>query len=163
MSGIIRRVGAICLVCAAGCGVIGTTEAVASGESVTAAIHAQDKAIKGSATYQDVQHFHASTVAQAKALIPKFAQLKSTLEHGASVVSGASATGSAQEQGQKDWVDGVREVAAGVGSFETGIKDLVAGNKTAAKTAVVKAEKLIKAGNLLSGKGDKLLGLPTRD
>jgi hypothetical protein len=159
----LKRLGTVCLACAVAGGVIGTTEAAASGMSVTAAIQAQDKAIKDSSTYQDVQHFHATTTAQAKALIPKFAQLKTTLEHGASVVAGASTTSSTQKQGQKDWVDGVREVAGGVGAFETGIKDLVAGNKDSAKAAVLKAEKLIKAGNLLSGKGDKLLGLPTKD
>ncbi len=149
------------LVCAVGVGV--PMDAQASSMSVAAAIKAQDKAIKRSPAYQQLRHFDAKTPAQAKALISKFAALETTVKHAATAVSGASATTSTQKQAQSEWVKGAREEATGIGQLETGVKDLVAGKNSTAKTEVAKAVKTIKAGDVLGAEADKLLGLPSSD
>jgi len=149
---------AVCLLAGATAGA-----AQAATPSVTTAIKAQDKAIKDSAVFKSLKHIKVNTPAQAKALIPKYQALQLKLQHAATVVSKASATGSEQRQGQKDWVGGVRELAHGVGLLDVALKDAVDGNKTAAKTELIKAEKALTAANALGTKGDRLLGLPTKD
>jgi len=139
----------------------GAAGAAQAATSVTAAIKAQDKAVKNSAAFKSLKHVSAGTPAQAKALIPKYKALQVKLDHAATVVSKASATGAKQKQGQKDWVDGVRELAQGIGMLDAALADAVKGNKAAAKSALTKAQKELVAGNNLGAKGDKLLGLPT--
>lgn len=85
------------------------------------------------------------------------------LEHAATVVSQASANGSEQNQGQKDWVGGVSEVAHGIGLLDTALQDAVDGTAAAAKAGLVKPEKALNAGDALGVKGDLLLGLPSGD
>lgn len=137
--------------------------AQAATPSVTAAIKAQDKVVKNSAAFKGLKHVKIGTPAQAKALIPKYKALQLELQHAATVVAAASAKGSTQKQGQADWVGGVREVARGIGLFDTALKDAVNGKAAAAKAELVKAQKALAAGNALGTKGDKLLGLPSSD
>lgn len=137
--------------------------AQAATPSVTTAIKGQDKAVKDSAVFKSLKNVKVNTPAQAKALIPKYKALQLKLEHAATVVSHASATGPNQKTGQTDWVGGVRELARGIGLVDTALKDAVDGNKTAAMAELVKAQKALTAGNALGTKGDKLLGLSTND
>jgi len=137
--------------------------AQAATPSVTTAIKAQDKAVKHSAAFRSLKHIKITTPAQAKAAIPKYRALALKLEHAANVVAGASAKGATQKQGQKDWVEGVREVAHGIGLLDTALTDAVHGKGSAAKAELVKAEKALNAGDAIGTKGDKLLGLSPSD
>jgi hypothetical protein len=137
--------------------------AQANSTNVVTAIKSQDKVIKRSPAYKELQHFDVKTKTQARTLLKSFSALQREADHAASVVAAASTSSARQKSGQRDWVNGMREGARGIGQFETGIKDLLAGKKTDAKQEVVRAEKTLKAGNALGSKGDKLLGLPTRD
>src|SRR5579871_332324 len=149
------------LVCAVGVGV--PMQAQASSKGLVQAIKAQDRVVANSPAYRQLQHFDANTPAQAKALIPKFAALESKIRHAASAVSAASTTTSTQQRAQSDWVTGARQEATGIGEFETGFKDLIAGRKATAKAEVTKGAENIKAGDVLSAKADKLLGLAPGD
>lgn len=145
--------------------IAGITGGVAQAKStnVVTAIKSQDKLIKRSPAYKELQHFDVKTKTQARTLLKSFSALQREADHAASVVAAASTSSARQKSGRRDWVNGMREGARGIGQFDTGIKDLLAGKKTDAKREVVKAEKTLKAGNALGSKGDKLLGLPTRD
>jgi len=151
---------------------LGVSVAVAAGASgiaqakttnVVQAIKTQDKVIKHSHAYKELQHFDATTKTQARTLLKSFSALRRKADHAATVVAAASTSSAQQKQGQRDWVDGVREVARGIGQFDTGIRDLIAGNKAAAKRELRKAERTVKAGNAIGTKGDRLLHLPTSD
>jgi hypothetical protein len=147
-----------CVLAGGGAGV-----AQAATPNVTTAIKAQDKAVKNSAVFKSLKHVKVSTPAQAKALIPKYKALQLKLDHAATVVSKAAATGAQQKQGQKDWVGGVRDLAQGIGFLDVALKDAIDGNGSAAKTELAKAQKALSAGDALGTKGDELLGLPTDD
>lgn len=137
--------------------------AQAATPSVTAAIKAQDKAVKNSAVFRSLKHIKITTPAQAKVAIPKYKALQLKLEHAATVVSAASAKGATQKQGQKDWVEGVREVAHGIGLLDTALTDAVDGKDAAAKAEAIKAQKALNAGDVVGTEGDKLLGLSPSD
>jgi hypothetical protein len=68
-----------------------------------------------------------------------------------------------QRAGQKDWVDGARELAHGFEQLTVALRDVERGDKTAAKREAVTAIKTIKAGDTLGTKGDRLLDLPSND
>jgi len=143
----------------------GASSGVAQAKSanVVTVIKAQDRLIKRSPAYKDLQHFNVNTKTPAKKLVKSFSALKRETDHAATVVAAASTSSARQKRGQRDWVAGMREGARGIGQFDTAIKDLMAGKKAMAKREATKAEKTLKAGNALGSKGDKLLGLPTRD
>ena len=145
--------------------VAGVTGGVAQARStnVVSAIKTQDKLIRRSPAYKDLQHFDVKTKGQAKTLLKSFPALEREADHAATVVAAASTDSVRQRRGQRDWVAGMREGARGIGQFDTAIKDVLAGRKATAKREAIKAEKTIKAGNALGSKGDKLLGLPTSD
>ena len=137
--------------------------AQASGTTVIAAVKAQDKVVKSSAAYRGLKHIKANTPAEARKLVTEFKALQGKVEHAATAVSRASASGPRQKQGQEDWVQGVRELARGLGQLDTGLQDVVNGKTAAAKAALTKAERTLSAANARGSKGDKLLGLPTND
>jgi hypothetical protein len=140
-----------------------TGVAQAASTNVVTAIKTQDRVIKRSPAYKDLQHIDVKTKAQARMLLKSFSTLRREADHAASVVAAASTSGARQKQGQRDWVNGAREFASGLGEFLTGFNDLRAGKTADAKRELLKADKTLKAGNALGSKGDKLLGLPTRD
>jgi hypothetical protein len=135
----------------------GTAEAGAM--SVKTAIKAQDKVVKSSPAFQSLKQIKVNTAAQVTVLIRKDRALEKKLNHAAAVVSAASATGSRQKQGQKDWVNGVRDIAQGLGTLNVALEDAIHGRATAAKTAELKAENKVEAGDALGTRGDKLLGI----
>lgn len=139
-----------------------TTGTAFAGQTVVQAIKAQDRIISASPTYKSLKSFKIDSTTAAKNAIPKYLALQKLFDKAASSVASASATPS-QKTGQKDWVNGVRMGASGIGYLVTELNAVVRGDKTAAKTAATKAVKLLDAGNALGDKGDKLLGLPNND
>lgn len=149
-------VAGLCVVCAAGV-------AQASATTVVSAVKAQDKIVKDSAAYKSLKHVTANTPAAAHKLIAEFKVLQSKVEHAATVVSRASASGAKQEQGQKDWVTGVRDLARGIGQFDTGLQDVIDHKTAAGKAELTKATHTLATANTVGDKGKKLLGIPAGD
>jgi hypothetical protein len=131
--------------------------------SVTAAIKAQDRAVKHSTALKKLSRLNASTPAQAKKVIPDLQALEKKLDQAATAVSKATASTPRQKAGQKDWVGGVRGLAHGFAQLVIALKDVEHGNKTAARAEAVTAQKTLDKANSLGEKGDRLLGLPTSD
>ena len=101
--------------------------------------------------------------AQAKKAILDLQAAAKKVDHAASVVSKATASTAKQRAGQKDWVDGVRDLGRGFSQLVGALKDIEHGNMSAAKTAALAAQKTIATAEKLGTKGDRLLGLPTTD
>jgi dihydroxyacetone kinase-like predicted kinase len=141
----------------------GTAAAQAAATSVTTAIRSQDKAVRHNPAVKALAHFHANSPAQARKLIPEFEAASKAVNHAATVVSRASTSSAMQRAGQKDWVDGARELAHGFEQLTVALRDVERGDKTAAKREAVTAIKTIKAGDTLGTKGDRLLDLPSND
>jgi hypothetical protein len=137
--------------------------AQATSTNVVTAIKAQDRVIKRSPAYKDLQRVDVKTKAQARTLLRSFSALRREADQAATVVAAASTSNARQKQGQRDWVHGAREFANGLGEFDAGFRDLAAGKTADAKRELLKAERTLKAGNALGSRGDKLLGLPTSD
>ena len=140
---------------------VGTAQA--SAMTVTVAIKTQDKVIKNAAAYKSLTHLNANTPAEARKLIVEFKALREHVAHAATVVAGASANGTKEKQGQKDWVTGARDLASGIGMLDTGLQDVVKGNAAAAKAVLRKAQLTLSRADAVAAKADKLLGLPTSD
>lgn len=135
----------------------------AAGMSVTAAIHAQDKAVKNSPAFKKLEHLNVKTPAAAKKAIPELKAAAKKLDKAATAVSDATATTAKQRAGQKDWVAGVRDLSHGLSQLGTALKDIEQGNQAGAKKAVLASQASMKKGNAIGSKGDRLLGLPTSD
>jgi hypothetical protein len=136
----------------------------ASQPNVTVAIKAQDKVINQSPGSADLNHLKKlSTRAQAKKLVVDLTKLEKTAAHAITVVARSSTTSAQQQQGKADWLKGSREQDRGIRQLTVALKDVLAGNKTAAKAQSQKALKTLLAGTELGIKGDKLLGLPADD
>jgi len=133
--------------------------AQASAVSVKAAVKAQDKALKSSSALNSLKHIKATTPAQIKVVVGKDKALETKLNHAATVVSQASATGATQKQGQKDWVDSVRDISKGFGQLNIALEDAIHDKAAAAKKAEAKAENTVAAGDALGAKANKLLGI----
>jgi len=133
--------------------------AQASAMSVKTAIKTQDKVLKSSSALNSLKHLKVTTAAQVKVAIRKDKTLESKLNHAATVVAAATAIGTKQRQGRKDWVDGVRDISKGFGVLNSALEDAIHGKAAAAKTAELKAENKVTAGDALGAKGDKLLGI----
>jgi hypothetical protein len=137
--------------------------AQASATPVVAAVKSQDRIVKNSAAYKSLKHVTANTPAEARKLIAEFKALQSKVEHAATVVSQASASGATQKQGQKDWVTGVRDLARGIGQFDTGLQDVIDHKTATGKAELKKATRTLATANTVGDRGDKLLGIPASD
>jgi uncharacterized protein (UPF0210 family) len=133
--------------------------AAARGLTVTQAVRAQDKLVRDSPGYKTLQDFRTITTAtQAEQAIPGLNALEKLLAHAANTIANASA-GASQKTGQKDCVSGVRLFNNAVGMFVIALTDSAQGKSSAAKTEATKAFKLIRSGNMIGIKGEKLLHL----
>ena len=126
-------------------------------------IKAQDRVIRSTAGYADLTHSTLSTKGQAKKDIPELQTLKAKISQAATAVSHAQTTSATQKAGQKDWVRGAQELADAVGQIDTGLKDLIQNNKTAAATALRRGQKTLGAADKVGNRADKLLGLPKNE
>jgi len=144
------------IVCAAGA-------AQASAMTVTAAVKAQDRIVKNSAAYRSLTHFSANTPAAARRLVTEFKALQLRVEHAATVVSRASAIGARQKLGQRDWVDGVRDLARGIGQFDVALEDIIHGRNAAGKSELLRAKRTLAVANALGTKGKRLLRIPANE
>jgi type IV secretory pathway TrbL component len=143
-----------------------TGVAQASSPNVVTAIKAQDKVISRTAGLKEFNHLDVKKLparTRAKRLIADFGKLEKTAARGIAVVSKASTTSARQKQGKAFWIAGSREQTRAIRQLQSALKNVLAGDTTAAKTQYRKAIKTFLVGTILGIKGDKLLGLPDTD
>jgi hypothetical protein len=137
--------------------------AQAGAMTVTAAVKSQDRIVKDSAAYRSLKHIDANTPAAARRLVTAFRALQLRVEHAATVVSRASASGARQKLGQRDWVDGVRDLARGIGQLDVALEDIIHGRNAAGKAELLRAKRTLAVANALGTRGKRLLGIPANE
>ena len=147
--------------------VVATTGvAYAGSPNVVTAIKAQDKVISSTPGWNELNHLNLKKLparSRAKRLSADFGKLAKAAARGISVVSKASTTSARQRQGKAFWIEGSREQTRSIRQLQSAFKDVVAGNRTAAKMQYRKGITTFVVGTVLDIKGDKLLGLPDTD
>lgn len=141
--------------------------AQASNASIKKEIKAQDKAVLHSSAYKKVEKELKKKSPATRAELNKLAKeckaLKGKIDSAASAVASESASTAKGKTGQKDWVDGVRDIAKGFGDVVTAIKDDENGDKAAAKRELRDFLDEADKGGKLTDKADTDLGLPQGD
>jgi len=137
--------------------------AQASAMTVTAAVKAQDRIVKDSAAYRSLKHISANTPAEARRLVTAFRALQRKVEHAATVVSRASAVGTRQKLGQRDWVEGVRDLARGIGQLDVALEDIIHGRNAAGRSELLRAKRTLAIANAVGTRGKRLLRIPAND
>lgn len=151
------RVALAAVCCSAAVAVPGVAEAGESG--VAAALKAQQALVDKSPAIKILKsHPNVNTAAGAKKLISEFGTLRGLLTHASTAVANASASTPTQKTAQNKIVAGLRAEASGVATMETGLKDLVAGHKSEAKSTILKGEKAVSAADVTEQSGVKMPG-----
>lgn len=137
--------------------------AQASASTVVSAVKTQDRIVKSSAAYRGLKHVRADTPAAARRLIAEFRVLQRKVDHAATVVSHATASGTRQRIGKRDWVTGVRDLGRGIGQLDRGLTDVINGRTTTGKALVKKAARTLAIANAIGTRGKRLLGIPANE
>jgi hypothetical protein len=143
--------------------VLATGAAQAGATTVTAAVKAQDRIVKNSVAYRSLKHFSANTPAAARRLVTEFKALQLRVEHAANVVSRASASGVRQKLGQREWVDGVRDLARGIGQLDVALEDIIHGRNATGRSELLRAKRTLAVANAVGTRGKRLLRIPAND
>jgi hypothetical protein len=105
-----------------------------------------------------VQTTRPKSIAQLKALLPKYEHVEKEFRAAATTVSKSSANTANQRKGRTQWVTGARTFANGLHQFDTSVEALLHGDKTAEKQ-VIAADKTLAKGDKLLAAANKTLGL----
>ena len=146
-------------------GGITSGSADASTINVTAAIKAQDGAIRRLPANKqlDAHLLKTTTVPEAKKLVALIGPLITKTDHAIDVVAQSSTTSPAQKNGKTEWVAASRQQVKGILEYRSALEGLIAGNQSVFRAADAKAKKLIAESVIASAKADKLLGISIND